>query len=77
MYNIHEAKTNFSRLVDRASQGEVIVIGRAGKPVARLVAYKESPGPRKPGVWKGKVKMAPDFEELPADVIASFEGEGE
>jgi prevent-host-death family protein len=73
--NIHEAKTNFSRLVERAEHGEEILIGRAGKPVARLVPYEQSYSPRVPGGWEGRVEMAPDFDELPPDVAAAFRGE--
>jgi prevent-host-death family protein len=62
----HEAKTNFSKLVDRAAAGEEIIIGKAGKPVARLVPYKEPPpAKRKPGAWKGKLWISPDFDMLP------------
>jgi prevent-host-death family protein len=73
--NIHEAKTHFSRLVDRASRGEEIVIGKAGKPVAKLVPYREDRGPRSPGGWEGRVRIAPDFDELPPEIAASFRGE--
>jgi prevent-host-death family protein len=73
--NIHEAKTNFSKLVERVAAGEEIIIGKAGKPVARLVPYKESPGKRKPGAWKGKVWISPDFDTLPPDLQAAFDGE--
>jgi prevent-host-death family protein len=75
--NMHEAKTHLSRLVDRAAQGEDVVIAKAGRPVARLVPYDESDEPRTPGAWKGRVWIAPDFDELPPDVLAAFEGEGE
>jgi prevent-host-death family protein len=75
MVNIHDAKTNFSRLIERAEQGEDIVIGRAGRPVARLVPYRESASPRRPGGWEGRVRIAPDFDELPPDVAAAFRGE--
>lgn len=74
--NIHEAKTNFSRLIERAEHGEEILIGRAGKPVARLVPYVTSGAPRTPGGWEGRVHIAPDFDELPPDVAAAFRGEG-
>ncbi|HXM57374.1 MAG TPA: type II toxin-antitoxin system Phd/YefM family antitoxin [Candidatus Dormibacteraeota bacterium] len=73
--NIHEAKTNFSRLVERAEHGEEILIGRAGKPVARLVPYERPSTPRVPGGWEGRVEMAPDFDELPPDLAAAFRGE--
>ncbi len=70
--NMHEAKTNLSRLVERASDGEEIVIGRAGTPVARLVPYDERRPARRIGAWKGRVRIAPDFDELPADIAAAF-----
>ncbi len=73
--NIHEAKTHFSRLVERAIGGEEVVIGKAGKPVAKLVPYREEHGPRVPGGWKGRVRIAEDFDELPAEVAAAFRGE--
>jgi len=75
--NIHEAKTHFSKLVERAAAGEEIIIGKAGKPVARLVPYKapRTLPKRKLGAWKGKVWMAPDFDTLPPEVIAAFNGE--
>jgi prevent-host-death family protein len=75
MTNIHEAKTHFSKLVERAAAGEEIIIGKAGKPVARLVPYQEAPPKRKPGSMKGKIRMAPDFDELPDDVLTAFKGE--
>jgi len=75
MVNIHEAKTNFSRLVERAEHGEEILIGRSGKPVARLVPYQQSRAPRTPGGWEGRVRIAPDFDELPPDLAAAFRGD--
>jgi prevent-host-death family protein len=74
--NIHEAKTHLSRLVDRAAAGEEIVIAKAGKPMAKLVPFQKAPPKRKLGRWKGKVWMAPDFDELPSDILAAF-NEGE
>jgi prevent-host-death family protein len=74
--NVYEAKTHLSQLLDRAAAGEEIVIARAGRPVARLVALAEpSPEPRKPGGWRGKVSVAPDFDELPPEIDAAFRGE--
>jgi len=60
--NMHEAKTQLSRLVDRALGGEEIVIARNGKPVARLVPAHEKPQPRIPGAWKGKIWLADDWD---------------
>jgi prevent-host-death family protein len=73
--NIHEAKTHFSRLVERVAGGEEVIIGRAGKPVARLVPYIEDDTPRVPGGWEGRVTISEDFDELPDEVAAAFRGE--
>lgn len=75
--NIHEAKTHLSRLVARAAAGEEIVIGKAGKPMAKLVPYTESKEPRKLGAWKGKVWLAPDWDspEVNEEITRLFEGE--
>ena len=60
--NIHEAKTHFSRLVDRAAAGEEIVIAKAGKPVAKLVPFVEKREPRKLGTLRGRIWMASDWD---------------
>lgn len=73
--NVYEAKTNLSKLLDRVAQGEEIVIARGGRPVARLVPLAESAQPRLPGAWRGRVRIAADFESLPAGVAAAFRGE--
>jgi len=73
--NIHEAKTQFSRLVDAAASGEEIVIAKAGKPAARLVPMERAKVTRRFGGLKGKVHIADDFDApLPDYVIAAFEG---
>lgn len=74
LVNMHQAKTHLSRLVEQAAAGEEIIIGKAGRPVARLVAYKADRGPRVPGSMKGRIRMAEDFDETPAWLIDSFEG---
>jgi prevent-host-death family protein len=70
--NIHEAKTHLSRLVERAAAGEEIVIGKAGKPMAKLVPFKAPRPKRRPGAWKGKVWIAPNFDELPPEIYEAF-----
>lgn len=75
--NMHEAKTHLSRLVDRAARGEDVVIAKAGRPVARLVAYEGDDTPRMLGGWKGRVWIADDFDELPPELLAAFEAENE
>jgi len=72
--NIHEAKTHLSRLVEQVEAGEEIVIARAGRPVARLVPYHARTAPRRPGAWKGLVRLAPDFDQADAAILADFEG---
>jgi len=74
--NIFEAKTQLSKLVERAERGEDTVIARAGKPVARLTRLEA----RKPvirfGGLKGKIWVADDFDApLPPEVLADFEGD--
>jgi prevent-host-death family protein len=61
--NIHDAKTHLSRLLERVRNGEEVVIAKAGKPVARLVAIQERPAHRIPGMDKGKVIIHPDFDD--------------
>jgi prevent-host-death family protein len=73
--NLYEAKTNLSQLVERAAAGEEIIIAKAGRPKARLVPVQKTQRPRKPGLWKGKVWIADDFDApLPEDILAGFEG---
>lgn len=72
--NIHEAKTHLSRLLDRVSQGEEVVIARAGKPVARLVAVGERLARREPGSASGQIVVGEDFDApLPEEVLRTFE----
>lgn len=76
--NVHEAKTNFSRLLARVAAGEEIGIARAGKPVARLVPWSAEEGKRKGGQWRGLVRIGRDFDApLPDEVAKAFRGEGE
>jgi prevent-host-death family protein len=70
VFNIHAAKTHLSRLVDRASAGEAIVIARAGKPVARLVPITPVRGRRRGfGALKGRMRIGRDFDDpLPPEL---------
>ncbi|HEX8561272.1 MAG TPA: type II toxin-antitoxin system Phd/YefM family antitoxin [Pyrinomonadaceae bacterium] len=73
--NVHEAKTNLSRLLQRVAAGEEVVIARAGVPVARLVPVKPSGGKRTLGEDEGRGWIADDFDApLPADLAEAFEG---
>jgi prevent-host-death family protein len=73
--NLYEAKTRLSDLVERAARGEEVVIAKAGQPKARLMPLERTRRPRKPGAWKGRVVIAPDFDApLPEDILSAFEG---
>jgi prevent-host-death family protein len=73
--NVHEAKTHFSRLLDRAQEGEEFVIAKAGRPVARLGPLARQGKKRRLGLINGKFRVPDDFNEpLPDEVIAAFEG---
>ena len=71
--NIHEAKTHLSRLVERVEAGEEVVIARAGRPVARLVRLTRRTSPRHPGLWRGQVRLAPDFDTPDEELLQDFE----
>ena len=75
IYNIHNAKTHLSKLIERVRKGEEITIGKAGKPVAKLVPIYRDSEPRRGGQWQGRVKIAADFDELPEEITAAFRGE--
>jgi prevent-host-death family protein len=70
--NISDAKTHLSALIEKVMAGEEVIIGKAGKPVAKLVRYERSTEPRRPGALKGKIKIADDFDELPEDIAEAF-----
>ncbi len=70
--NISEAKAQLSALIERVLDGEEIIIGKAGKPVARLIKFERPTGPRQPGALRGKIRIAEDFDDLPTDVQAAF-----
>jgi prevent-host-death family protein len=61
--NVHEAKTQLSRLLLKVRDGEEVVIARAGKPVARLVPYESKPKKDWMGSYRGKVWTSPDFDD--------------
>ena len=76
LLNVHYAKTHLSRLLDRVAAGEEIVLGKHGKPIAKLVPIQQAT--RRPGRLKGKIKIIADFDApLPEDVAAAFRGERE
>jgi prevent-host-death family protein len=73
--NIHQAKTQFSRLVELAASGEEVIIAKSGKPVARLVAYAIKGVVRRPGSMRGKIRIKKNFDTpLPKELLGAFEG---
>ena len=73
--NIHQAKTQFSRLIELAAGGEEIIIAKAGKAVARLVPYQPKGAVRRPGAMRGKIRIKKNFDApLPKELLGAFEG---
>ena len=70
--NISEAKAQLSALIEKVLAGEEVIIGKAGKPVARLIKYDNSRQPRRPGALKGKISISKDFDSLPEDLEIAF-----
>lgn len=69
-FNIYDAKTNLSQLVDRAAAGEEIIIARAGRPVARIVSLQRATAARKPGRLRGRIRVGRNFDApLPAGLF--------
>jgi prevent-host-death family protein len=71
-FNIHDAKTNFSRIVERASRGEVVIIAKAGKAVAKVSAVDAPKRPRRLGFLKGQIAVPRDFDRLFRKEIAEL-----
>lgn len=71
--NVHAAKTHLSRLLERAEAGEEIVIGRAGRPIAKLVPYRAERPRRVFGALKGQIRILPGFDDLDAEFERDFE----
>jgi len=71
--NMHEAKTQLSKLVERAEAGEEIIIARAGKPAARLVPLEKRRAPRQFGGWRGKIWVPQDPHEGDDEILRMFE----
>lgn len=72
--NMHEAKSQLSKLGEKVWDGETVVIAKAGKPYLDLLPHRENTTPRKPGRLMGQIMIAEDFDKTPLDVIAGFEG---
>jgi prevent-host-death family protein len=70
--NIHEGQSQLSKLIERAMNGEEVIIAKAGQPMVRLVPIRADDSPRQGGQWKGRVRIADDFDDLPDDIAAAF-----
>ena len=77
--NIHEAKTQLSRLVDKASRGEPFVISKAGKPLVKVTALSSPTGGevRRLGFMAGQISVPDDFDRMGRDEIQRIFGGGE
>ena len=73
-FNMHKAKTQFSKLVDQAVKGEAVVIARAGKPLVRLTALNASAAPQRLGFMAGEIAVPKDFDRMGAVEIGALFG---
>ena len=75
--NVHQAKTQLSRLLEEVAAGQEIIIAKAGKPVARLVSLRTASKKRQLGILEGKVTVMADFDApLPDAILDAFEERG-
>lgn len=74
--NIHEAKTQLSKLVDQASKGEAFIIAKAGKPLVRVAALDAPPAPQRLGFLKGEIAVPEDFDRMGQAEIEALFGVG-
>jgi len=70
--NVHEAKSQLSKLLEQVEAGERVVIARADEPVAVLIPYKSAVRRRRLGLFPGQAKIHADFDELPDDIAAAL-----
>lgn len=70
--NISEAKSQLSALIEKVQSGDEVIIGKAGKPVAKIVPYDRIVEKRTPGALKGKIRISEDFDELPEEIAEAF-----
>ena len=73
--NVDDIKRNLTRFLQQVAQGKEVVITSDGNPIAKLVPYQSSSAKRVPGYWKGRVRIAADFDVLPRELAAAFRGE--
>ena len=74
--NMHEAKSQLSALGEKVWQGETVVIAKAGKPYLDILPHQEGRKLRKPGRFKGQIRIAEDFDQTPEEIFDAFEGKG-
>ncbi len=70
--SIQEAKSQLSRLIEQAMSGEEVVIAKGGQPMVRLVPIHADETPRQGGQWKGRIRIAEDFDALPEDIATAL-----
>lgn len=75
LINIYQAKTQLSKLIEQALEGKEVIIAKAGKPMVKIVKYKKKLQPRKFGLWKGKVWIAPNFDDEDEEINKLFYGD--
>jgi prevent-host-death family protein len=71
-YNVHEAKTHFSRILEQVATGEEVVISKAGEPVAKVVPLRARVKRTGRGSLQGQIRINDDFDELPDDIADAF-----
>jgi prevent-host-death family protein len=71
-YNVHEAKTHFSRILEQVATGEDVVISKAGEPVAKVVPLRARVKRTGRGSLQGQIRINDDFDELPDDIADAF-----
>ena len=74
--NIHEAKTQLSKLVDRAAKGEAFVIAKAGKPLVKVSALNAPAAPQRLGFLVGEIAVPKDFDRMGEAEIEALFGSG-
>ena len=72
---MHEAKSQLSKLGEKAWSGEEVVIAKAGVPYLDILPHKAKCAPISPGRFKGKIEIAPDFDMTSDELIAAFEAD--
>jgi len=73
--NMHEAKSQLSKLGEKVWAGEKVVIAKAGKPYLDLLPHKDKREPRKPGRFKDQIQIPENFDYSLEEIVAAFEGD--